>query len=114
MNTTWLKIKMWTKTVVFGAIAIYVIAFVLLNRNAVIDPRLDFVFQKYDRPNMLLVLLLTAFFSVFGWWLFRTAYKTLRQLRDVKRRAQLERIEREHTEMKAKAAMLQTRPPTSP
>ena len=113
MNTTWLKIKMWTKTVLFGAAAVYLIAFVLLNRNASIDPSLDFVFHKYDHPNILLVLLLTAVFSVFGWWLFRTAYKTLRQLREVKRRAHLERSERELSEMKAKAAMLQTRPPTS-
>ena len=59
---------------------------------------------------MLLVLLLTAVFSVFGWWLFRTVFKTLRQLRDVKDRARLERLEREQADMKAKAAMLQTRP----
>lgn len=112
MNTTWLKIKMWTKTVVFGAVAVYVIAFVLLNRNAEITPSLDFIFHKYDHPNVLVVLLLTGVISVIGWWLIRTVFKTLRQLREVRRAAYLQRIEREHAEMKAKAAMLQTRPGT--
>jgi hypothetical protein len=110
MAMTWTKIKLWTKVSVFGAVAIYVIAFVLLNRHAVIDKDLDFVFKTYERPNALLVLLLTAIFSIFGWWLFKTVFKTLRQMRDVKRRAHLERIEKEHADMVAKAAKLQTRP----
>jgi hypothetical protein len=110
MAMTWTKIKLWTKVSVFGAVAIYVIAFVLLNRHAVIDKDLDFVFKTYERPNALLVLLLTALFSIFGWWLFKTVFKTLRQMRDVKRRAHLERIEKEHADMVAKAAKLQTRP----
>ena len=110
MNTQWLKIKMWFKVSVFGLVAIYVIAFVLLNRNAFISPALDFVFKKYDSVNALLVLFLTGIFSILGWALFRTAFKTLRQMRDVRRRAHLERIEKEHADMIAKAAKLQTRP----
>lgn len=109
MKTSWLKIKMWSKVSLFGAVAIYIIAFVLLNRNAFISPALDFVFKKYESVNALLVLLLTGVFSIFGWSLFRTIFKTLRQMRDVQRRAHLERIEREHTDMVAKAAKLQTR-----
>lgn len=109
MNSSWLKIKMWTKVLVFGAVAVYVFAFVLLNRNASISPALDFVFKEYKSVNALLVLFLTGVFSIFGWSLFRTIFKTLRQMRDVKRRAHLERIEREHTDMVAKAAKLQTR-----
>ena len=109
MKSSWLKIKMWTKVSVFGAVAIYLAAFVLLNRNAFISPALDFVFKKYESVNALLVLLLTGVFSIFGWSLFRTIFKTLRQMRDVNRRTHLERIEREHTDMVAKAAKLQTR-----
>jgi hypothetical protein len=110
MAMTWTKIKLWTKVSVFGVVAIYLIAFILVNRNAEIDPALDFLFKKHARPNALLVLLLTAIFSVFSWWLFKTVFKTLRQMREVKRRAHLERIEREHADMVAKAAKLQTRP----
>ena len=113
MNTQWLKIKMWTKISLFGAVAIYVITFVLLNRNAEIRPALDFVFKKYEGINALLVLFLTSIFSILGWALFRTVFKTLRQMREVRRRAHLERIEKEHSEMLAKAAKLQTRPGNS-
>jgi hypothetical protein len=110
MNTTWLKIKVWTKFTLITIVVIYLIAFVLVNRNAEIAPSLDFVFAKHDRPNALLVLLLTGVFSVVGWWLFRTVFKTVRQIRQVRRQAHLERIEREHADMVAKAAKLQTRP----
>jgi hypothetical protein len=100
---------MWTKAIVFGAAAIYVILFVLFNHGTRVS--LDFVFHKYEAAPLLLVLLLTAIFSVVGWWSFRTVFKTLRQLREVKDRSRLEKLEKEHAEMKAKAAMLQTRPP---
>lgn len=109
MATTWMKIKLWTKISIFGAVAIYLIAFVLVNRNAEIAPALDFLFKKHERPNALLVLLLTSIFSIMSWWLFKTVFKTLRQMRDVRRRAYLERIEKEHAEMVAKAGKLQTR-----
>ena len=109
MKSTWLKIKLWTRFGLIGVVTLYLIAFVLVNRNARIDPALDFVFTKHTDPNALLVMLLTGVFSVFGWWLFRAVFKTLRQLNDVRRRTHLEKIEREHAEMVAKAAKLQTR-----
>jgi hypothetical protein len=114
MNSTWLKIKVWTKFTLITIVVLYLIAFILLNRTAVIDTHLHFVFKSYERPNALLVLLLTGIFSIFGWWLFRTVFKTVRQIRDVRRRAHLERIEREHADMVAKAAKLQTRPENAP
>jgi len=111
MNTTWLKFKVWTKFTLISIVLIYLIVFVLANGSAVIDTELNFpLIKTYKRPNALIVLLLTGVFSIFGWWLFRTVFKTIRQLRDVRRRAHLERIEREHADMVAKAAKLQTRP----
>lgn len=110
MKTTWTKIKLWTKMTIFGAVAVYLIAFIIANRNAHISPALDFLFKDYQNAPALLVLLLTGVFSIFGWWLFKTLFRTFRQMRDVGRRAHLERIEREHAEMVAKAAKLQTRP----
>ena len=115
MNTTWLKFKVWTKFTVISIVLIYLIVFVLANGSAVIDTELRFPLVKtYMRPNALIVLLLTGVFSIFGWWLFRTVFKTIRQIREVRRRAHLERIEREHADMVAKAAKLQTRPETQP
>jgi hypothetical protein len=108
MANTWAKIKLWTKTIVFSVIAIYLIIFVIDNRDCSIE--LDFLVVPKRKFNGLLVLFLTAVLSIFGWWLFKTVFKTVRQLRDVKRRAHLERIEKEHADMVAKAAKLQTRP----
>ena len=110
MGATWLKFKMWVKIIAFGAVAIYLAAFILSNGSAVVDTELRFpLIKTYTRPNALMVLLLTSIFSIFGWWLFRTVFKTLRQFREVRRRAHLERIEREHADMVAKAAKLQTK-----
>ncbi len=111
MNSTWLKIKVWTKVVTFSTIFLFVV--IILSRNWNTRVTIDLLFVEYRELRLLLVLLLTAIFSVFGWWLFRTVFKTLRQIRDVQRNAHLERVEREHAEMKAKAAMLQTRPAKS-
>jgi hypothetical protein len=110
MSMTWTKVKLWTKLTVFGLVFVYLAAFIFLNRDAVIHPALDFVFKKYQDVNALLVLLLTSIFSIMGWWLFKTIFKTLRQMSEVKRRAYLERRDRELAEMHAKAARLQTRP----
>jgi uncharacterized membrane protein len=110
MSMTWAKVKLWTRLTVFGLIFIYVALFVFFNRDAEIDPALDLVFKKYHKANALLVLLLTSVFSILGWWLFKTIFKTLRQMSEVKRRAYLERRDRELAEMQTKAAKLQTRP----
>jgi hypothetical protein len=107
MGSTWLKIKLWTKVVVLGAAALIII--ITLSRNWDTRVTLDFWFHKYDE-RLLLVLLLTSVFSIFGWWVFKTIFRTLRQFREANDRIRLERIEREQAEMKAKAAKLQTRP----
>jgi hypothetical protein len=41
--------------------------------------------------------------------LLSTTFKTIRQIRELRSKGRLERLEREHAEMKAKAAMLQTK-----
>ena len=113
MGTTWLKIKLWTKVIVFSTVALVLV--IVLSRNwDTTVPHLDFLFVKYEQPRLLLVLLLTSIFSIFGWWVFRTAFKTMRQMRDVRHRAEVERKARELDEMKAKAAKLQVRPEPSP
>src|SRR2546423_9448341 len=110
MVNTWMKIKVWTRFILIGALVLYLIGFVLLNRHAVIDKDLDFVFKTYERPNALLVLLLTAIFSIFGWWLIRTVFKTVRQLREVRRRGDLQRVEREKPRIVGQGARAEERP----
>ena len=113
MGTTWLKIKVWTKITVFTMVGLIII--ITLSRNwDTRVPHVDLLFEKWEQPRLLVVLLMTSIFSIFGWWLFRTIFKTMRQMQDVRRRAHLERIEREHADMVAKAAKLQMRSDPAP
>ena len=58
-------------------------------------------------------MLLTAVFSIFGWWLLKTVLRAVRQIKDINRKAKIERMEREHSDMLAKASKLQTRAETT-
>ena len=103
----WEKIKLWTRVILFGALAIYLLIVITMNWNLRVDGLFSLVFVEYQKPRILVVLLVTAVLSVFGWWLIRTIFKALRQFRDVRDRSRTARLEREITEMRAKAGMLQ-------
>lgn len=109
-DTMWQKVKLWTKIVVLGLVLLHGLLFVVLNLGKVVEPDLSLIYRSYDRPNFLLVMLLTSVFSIFGWWMFWLVFRTVRQLRDANERGRTEKLEREVEQIKAKAAMLQTRP----
>jgi hypothetical protein len=113
----WEKLKLWLRVIVFGTMALYLLIVVTLNWGLVLEGKLRLIFTEFDHPRVLVVLIVTAVTSVFGWWLFRTIFKTVRQFRSVRERSRTSKLEREVAEMKAKAGMLQTREiptPTSP
>jgi hypothetical protein len=113
MNETWIKIKFWLKISFFGILGLIII--IVLSRNW--DTRVavvDLLFVKYENPRLLVVLFFTGVCSIFGWWLFWTVFKTFRQVREARVRGRTEKLERDMADMKAKAAMLQTRPTTAP
>jgi hypothetical protein len=103
---------MWTRLSLISAVVVYLLLFVFKNRNN--NSKIDFVFKEYNDLNVLLVVLFTAIFSIFGWWLLKTVLRAVRQLKDINRRGRMDRIEREHSDMVAKAARLQTRTETTP
>ena len=107
MANTWLKIKMWTRLTLISAVILYLLLFIFKNRNN--DIKIDFVFKEYTDLNILLVVLFTAIFSIFGWWLLKTVLRALRQIKEINRKGKMERLEREHSDMIAKASKLQTR-----
>jgi hypothetical protein len=113
MNSVWQKFLAIVKFVILGLLLVHVILFIILNMSAVVDTQVNLIYRKYDRPNFLLVMLLTSFLSIFGWWLFRISLKTLRQINDSKSRSRTLKLERDMAEIKSKAAMLQTNPPGS-
>src|SRR3954471_10537057 len=105
----WEKIKFWTRVVIFGLLALYVIVVTLLNWNLHIKGDLDLVFVKYTDTQVLKVLFFTAVVSILGWWLMRTVWRALRQLKTMQEKSRTARLEKEVADMKAKAGMLQTK-----
>jgi hypothetical protein len=113
MQSFWQKLWLWTRLVLISAGAIYILWFVVVNSDAVVDPYIKLpLFVKYEKPALLLVLITTAAVSILGWWLFWTILRTVRQIRDSRNRSKVERLTREVEDMKLKAARLQTKPAT--
>jgi uncharacterized integral membrane protein len=108
VGSLWLKIKVWTKLVLFALLTVYILTFIWKN----IDPHVD-LWVWYFRPPITLSVLLLALVSfligVMGTILSRTTIKTIRQIRQIQERSRAERMGREMEEMKAKAGMLRSR-----
>ena len=104
----WLKIKVWTKVTLFAVLSLYVLAFIIANRDATVT----FWYWPGREPQLpALILVLCAFLTgVVGTVLLRTTFKTVRQVREMQARSRAERLEREVNEMRNKAAMLRTKP----
>jgi hypothetical protein len=110
----WEKLKFYTRVTLFGVLALYLLIVIYLNWDVRLDKDLHLIFTRYDKPRILVVLLVTAFLSVFAWWLVRTIFKTVRQFRTMQERARTAKLEKEVAEMKAKAQMLQSKTTTIP
>ena len=103
----WLKIKIWTKVALFAFVAVYLLIFFLKNN----DREVQFWYW-YNRAPQTPVLLLAGLSFLAGVLiaiLVRMMFKTVHQVREMRNRARTERLEREVADMKAKAAMLQTK-----
>lgn len=108
MPVTWNKAWVWTKLTFLAATVLLIVIFIVRNYDAEVEPAVSLVFVTYKRPRLLIVLLLTVAVSIFGWWMMKVVYRTMRQLRHASDRSRTERLEREMADMKAKAAMLRT------
>lgn len=109
MNGMWLKIRVWTKVTLFALMFLYVLIFIYQNS----DKTAKFWYWPRREPEWpVLFLVLGAFLTgVVGTVLLRTTFRTLRQIRDMRARSRSERLEREFTDMKNKAAMLRKSEP---
>ncbi|HMB96157.1 MAG TPA: hypothetical protein VKK61_08975 [Tepidisphaeraceae bacterium] len=106
MGNLWLKIKIWTKSIIFFAMLIYVILFFFENSGESVK---FWYWFDHTRPTSMLVLVVVTFFAgVISTILVRTTFKTIRQIRELRQKSRLDKIEREHAQMKVKAARLQT------
>jgi hypothetical protein len=85
-------------------LAVFLLTFLLLNMNSVIEPRVHLVFAKYERPGLVPVLLFTWLFGMAASAVARMAFKTLRQLHDARARSRTDALEREVAAMKMAAS----------
>jgi hypothetical protein len=107
MGNLWLKIKIWTKSLLFAALAIYGLLFVYNNSGQKVT--FWYWFGKNPETTSIVMMGVTLLAGVLGTILVRTTFTTIRQIRELRQRNRIANLERETAEMKAKAAMLQTR-----
>ena len=80
-NAALLAGAVWAKLALLASLVCLFGTFLFLNRDAVIEPRLHLVFASYDRPSVLVVMLLTSVATAAGAVLLRTILHALRRLR---------------------------------
>ena len=107
MGSLWLKIKVGTKLAIFVILTIATLLFVFNNTNKEVT---IWLWNDYQ-TTLLKVLFFTVLVSVIFTMLIATAFRTLRQIREIRARSRNERLEEEIRDMKEKASMLQTRQP---
>jgi lysylphosphatidylglycerol synthetase-like protein (DUF2156 family) len=112
MQTFWQKVWMWTKVSSTAVVMLYVVLFVYNNSG---KPVTFWWWFGHSPETSVFILSLCAFLiGVVCMILARALWKTVRQFRQMNSRSKADRIEREVADMKAKAAMLQTRPDVDP
>lgn len=101
MTTQTQYVRLWAKTVLLLLLAGLLIAFLLLNMNAVVEPRVHMVLFTYERPGLLLVLLLAGVSGAVLWWALRAVPATVRRLHKSRVAFQMAGMEREIADLKA-------------
>ncbi len=109
MQNLWLKIKIWTKIVIFSLVMIFLLIFVFNNSN---KPASIWVWfgQEEVQTTVLKLIVSMLLVGVLGTLLVRMAFGTLRQIRELRKRNAAAQMHSDVAELKAKAAMLQTKP----
>ena len=109
MSDVWLKVKAWTKGIIFALLAIYVILFAYNNSGDSI-----LFWWWFDHSHRMSAFFLALVSFVAGGlcaFLISTTWRTLRQIRDVQAGRRLDKLERQQADVRTKAAMLHTAPP---
>jgi hypothetical protein len=107
VGNLWLRIKVWTKLTIVLAIVAYVGLFVYQNSNHKVT--MWYWFGREPESSVLILVLCAFLLGVVATILFRTTFKTVRQLRHLAERTRAQRLEREVADMRTKAAMLRSR-----
>lgn len=105
MNNLWLKIRIWTKVVLFSVLGIYAMMLIWNNMGQEPAKVWYWIGGQVEAP-LLALLFFTFMFGVIATLLFRTTLRTLRQIRELR----LRNAQKQAETRAARAAKLQTRP----
>jgi hypothetical protein len=110
MANAFLKVKVWSKVILFGLVLVYITVFIVQNSENHATLWVWFGRGRDVQTSVLKLVLVAFALGVVGTLLVRTSFRTLRQIREVRDRSRTERMERELVDMKTKAGMLRSRP----
>jgi uncharacterized integral membrane protein len=101
----WLRIRVWTKVILFVLVSLYVLIFVLNNTGAGKQVNLWVWFGNEPTVPVLIFIPAAFLLGVVTTLLMRTIFRTLGQIREMKRK----RAEKEAAAIVARAAKLRVR-----
>ncbi len=93
MSNLWMKIRIWTKAVLFVLGVTYALMFIVKNDDQVVD----LWFLPFSKPSKLSLLILMAIIFGLGvvmTLLIGTARRTIKQIRDVRQKTAAEKLAR--------------------
>ncbi|MGD0139202.1 MAG: hypothetical protein ABSD28_10015 [Tepidisphaeraceae bacterium] len=111
MENLWLKIKIWTKITIFLAVVAYLLMFTYNNWDEELTIWVFFG-HTFHHVSALAAMLIVLLGGVLGTFLVRMAYHAVRQIRELKQKNATAKMHKDVADIKAKAAMLQTKPQT--
>jgi uncharacterized integral membrane protein len=107
MNNVWDKIKLWTKITICTIVSVYLLVFIIKNMGP--DVTFWYWYNRQIQASMLFLIACAFIAGVIMTVLARMMFRTARQISVMRNSARTEKLEREVADMKAKAAMLQTK-----
>jgi len=108
MQVLWLKIKVWTKIIIFSLLLLYIAFFIFFNADKEVS--IWYWFGHEPKTTVLWLGVITLLAGIIGTMLVRTGAKTVRQLRDLRSRGQMAQMKQDVEHLKSRAGMLQTKP----
>ncbi|GMV97562.1 MAG: hypothetical protein HRF43_01225 [Phycisphaerae bacterium] len=75
------RIKVYVKLTAIVAVIAVLLLLVLMNREYKTNV---WFFKEYAQVNVLWLLMVTAVFSIAGWWIVAKVFATIRELREVR------------------------------
>jgi hypothetical protein len=112
MENIWLKIKIWTKIILFSIVVVYLLLFIFKNSDQ--ELTIWWWFGHDIKTSALELIPCVLLGGVIGTVVVRMAFRAITQIRDLKQRNATARLNRDMEDIRNKAAMLQTKEPAPP